>query len=255
MKPEPNRCNCTTLRKASRRISQIYDTALAASGLKTTQRAILAQIGRSEPAAVGSLAEALVMDAGARINLANALWSLGDDAAAAQQADLACAADPGAAEAWIITGAIRLDRGDAAGATAAYRQAVRLRPSLYTAQAGLAAALLAEGQNEAAAQAAAQALALAPDHTHALFTLATARLAMHQPEAALESLDRLIALAQDHARARHNRANALIDLGRLAEAKAELHASIALDPKLKEAWATLGYLLTIQADLPAAIAA
>ena len=32
---------------------------------KTTQRAILAQISRSEPTAVGSLAEALVMDPGA----------------------------------------------------------------------------------------------------------------------------------------------------------------------------------------------
>jgi DNA-binding MarR family transcriptional regulator len=37
---------------------------LAPSGLKTTQRAILAEIGRSEPATVGSLADALVMDAG-----------------------------------------------------------------------------------------------------------------------------------------------------------------------------------------------
>jgi DNA-binding MarR family transcriptional regulator len=59
------RCNCTALRKASRRISQLYDTALAPSGLRTTQRAILAQIGRSEPATVGALAEALVMDSGA----------------------------------------------------------------------------------------------------------------------------------------------------------------------------------------------
>lgn len=59
------RCNCTALRKATRRISQLYDTALAPSGLKTTQRAILAQIARSEPATVGRLAEALVMDAGA----------------------------------------------------------------------------------------------------------------------------------------------------------------------------------------------
>jgi DNA-binding MarR family transcriptional regulator len=58
-------CNCTTLRKASRRISQLYDTALAPSGLKTTQRAILAQISRSEPTTVGALAEALVMDSGA----------------------------------------------------------------------------------------------------------------------------------------------------------------------------------------------
>jgi DNA-binding MarR family transcriptional regulator len=62
---EGGRCNCTALRKASRRISQLYDTALAPSGLKITQRAILAQIGRSEPTTVGKLAEALVMDPGA----------------------------------------------------------------------------------------------------------------------------------------------------------------------------------------------
>lgn len=60
-----SRCHCTTLRKASRRISQLYDAALAPSGLKTTQRAILAQIGRSEPTTVGNLAKTLVMDAGA----------------------------------------------------------------------------------------------------------------------------------------------------------------------------------------------
>jgi hypothetical protein len=35
---------------------------LAPSGLKTTQRAILAEIGRSEPTTVGALADALVMD-------------------------------------------------------------------------------------------------------------------------------------------------------------------------------------------------
>src|SRR5260221_12514536 len=61
---EGSRCNCTALRKASRRISQLYDAGLAPSGLKTTQRAILAEIGRSEPPTVGSLADALVMDAG-----------------------------------------------------------------------------------------------------------------------------------------------------------------------------------------------
>jgi DNA-binding MarR family transcriptional regulator len=59
-----SRCSCTALRKATRRISLLYDAALAPSGLKTTQRAILAQIGRSEPATVGELAEALVMDSG-----------------------------------------------------------------------------------------------------------------------------------------------------------------------------------------------
>jgi DNA-binding MarR family transcriptional regulator len=60
-----SRCSCTALRKATRRISQLYDAALAPSGLKITQRAILAQIGRAGSTNVGMLAEALVMDAGA----------------------------------------------------------------------------------------------------------------------------------------------------------------------------------------------
>ena len=79
-------CSCTTLRKATRRISQLYDTALAPSGLKTTQRAILAQIGRSEPTTVGELAEALVMDSGA---LAHTLKPLERDSL------VAVAVDPG----------------------------------------------------------------------------------------------------------------------------------------------------------------
>ena len=192
---------------------------------------------------------------GARINLANALWSLGDYAKAAQQADIVRAADPAFAEVWIITGAIRLDRGDAGGAADAYAEAARLRPGAFAALAGLAAAFLATGQNEAAERAAEEALALEPGNGHALFTLASAKLARHQPEQALALFDRLITAAPHHARARHNRANALIDLGRLDEAKIGLHASLALDPQLKEAWATLGYLLTIEGDLPDAIAA
>ena len=79
-------CNCTALRKAARRISNLYDMALAPSGLRTTQRAILAEIGRSEPTTVGALAKALVMDAGA---LAHTLKPLERDGL------VAIAVDPG----------------------------------------------------------------------------------------------------------------------------------------------------------------
>jgi len=65
METSESRCSCTALRKATRRISQLYDVALAPSGLKTTQRAILGQISRSQRPTVGHLAEALVMDPGA----------------------------------------------------------------------------------------------------------------------------------------------------------------------------------------------
>ena len=64
-KANVSRCSCTVLRKATRRVSQLYDMALAPSGLKITQRAILAQIGRSETTNISLLADALVMDSGA----------------------------------------------------------------------------------------------------------------------------------------------------------------------------------------------
>ena len=60
-----NICNCTALRKASRRASQLYDEALASIGLRVTQLAILNQIHRMETPAMGELARALVMDRGA----------------------------------------------------------------------------------------------------------------------------------------------------------------------------------------------
>jgi len=58
-------CNCTALRKATRRVSQLYDSALEPCGLRSTQRTILSQIARSGTPALGELAEALVMDRGA----------------------------------------------------------------------------------------------------------------------------------------------------------------------------------------------
>ena len=61
---EPNRCNCVALRKASRRISQFYDSALASSGLRSTQFAVLVELDRraDAPPTIRELSEVLVMD-------------------------------------------------------------------------------------------------------------------------------------------------------------------------------------------------
>jgi DNA-binding MarR family transcriptional regulator len=61
---ERNRCNCALLRKASRRLSQLYDSILAPSGLRSTQCAILAEIDRRQEdfATMRELADALVLD-------------------------------------------------------------------------------------------------------------------------------------------------------------------------------------------------
>jgi DNA-binding MarR family transcriptional regulator len=77
-------CDCTALRKASRRISQLYDIALAPSGLKTTQRAILATIRRAGSLSVRELADRLVMDPG---GLAHTLKPLMRDGLVASEAD------------------------------------------------------------------------------------------------------------------------------------------------------------------------
>ncbi|WP_245410962.1 MarR family winged helix-turn-helix transcriptional regulator [Microvirga flavescens] len=56
------RCNGTALRKASRYLSQFYDAAIAPSGLRGTQKAILATIDRAGPISMGKLADELLID-------------------------------------------------------------------------------------------------------------------------------------------------------------------------------------------------
>jgi DNA-binding MarR family transcriptional regulator len=57
-------CNCGALRKASRRVSRIYDEALAPTGLGSVQHSILAETARwtAQPPTLWELADALVMD-------------------------------------------------------------------------------------------------------------------------------------------------------------------------------------------------
>lgn len=58
-----SKCNCTALRKASRRVSHLYNAALASTGVKSTQYSILAEIELcgAKPPTMRELADALVM--------------------------------------------------------------------------------------------------------------------------------------------------------------------------------------------------
>jgi DNA-binding MarR family transcriptional regulator len=55
-------CNVTSLRKATRHVSQFYDEMLAASGLRATQRAILVYVRQAGSPTIGKLADELVLD-------------------------------------------------------------------------------------------------------------------------------------------------------------------------------------------------
>jgi DNA-binding MarR family transcriptional regulator len=60
--PPQSLCHATNLRKATRRISQLYDVVLAPTGLRSTQRSILMQIARSQTPTMSELAAAMVLD-------------------------------------------------------------------------------------------------------------------------------------------------------------------------------------------------
>jgi DNA-binding MarR family transcriptional regulator len=67
-------CFATSVRKASRRLTQLYDDALAPSGLRSTQFSILAEVAaRTAPPTLMELAEAMVSD---RSSLGHALRPL-----------------------------------------------------------------------------------------------------------------------------------------------------------------------------------
>lgn len=55
-------CNNAMLRRATRKLGQLYDDMLAPSGLKATQQGLLYQIHIGDEPAMGAIAAALVMD-------------------------------------------------------------------------------------------------------------------------------------------------------------------------------------------------
>jgi len=77
-------CNGTALRKATRRVSQLYDTVLAPAGLRGTQRSLMMHIARAGNPTMGELAAALVLD---RSALAHNLKPLERDGFVAVVAD------------------------------------------------------------------------------------------------------------------------------------------------------------------------
>jgi DNA-binding MarR family transcriptional regulator len=55
-------CNNSAIRRAARRMGQVYDDALAPCGLKATQYSLLSQIKRGQGATMRALAKNMVMD-------------------------------------------------------------------------------------------------------------------------------------------------------------------------------------------------
>jgi DNA-binding MarR family transcriptional regulator len=61
-KPGIEMCNCHAVRAAARHVTQAYDAFLAPTGLRTSQFSILANLKRTGPLTINTLAEDMVMD-------------------------------------------------------------------------------------------------------------------------------------------------------------------------------------------------
>jgi DNA-binding MarR family transcriptional regulator len=60
--PPAGLCSGTTLRKAARRVSLLYDGVIAGAGLRSTQMAVLIHVARHGQPTMGELATYLVLD-------------------------------------------------------------------------------------------------------------------------------------------------------------------------------------------------
>ena len=61
MRRQPT-CVCVNLRRLARATTQLYDEALAASGIKVTQYSLLCAVEREQPVAISVLADELDLD-------------------------------------------------------------------------------------------------------------------------------------------------------------------------------------------------
>lgn len=83
-KKDPLICNGAALRKATRRVTQLYDVALGPCGLSVSQRSVLVHIERAGSPTMTELAHAMVLD---RSALAHNLKPLERDGYVLQRRD------------------------------------------------------------------------------------------------------------------------------------------------------------------------
>ena len=163
--------------------------------------------------------------------------------------------EAGDGRALYIRGLLALRNGDAEEAAALLIQALRWQPTHRGMRRNLVRALLTAEHYEAVVHQANAALAGTPDDAELHFARGTALNALGQHARACAAFARALSLRPDHAASWLNMGNASADLDDLASAETLYRTAIRLDAALPEAHASLGYLLTMQSQLPAAIKA
>jgi tetratricopeptide (TPR) repeat protein len=151
---------------------------------------------------------------------------------------------PDYAEAHNNLGLVLIQAGDDQNGIAALREAVRLAPDYAEARANLGAALTPTDPEDAIRELE-RAVALAPTSVKALFNLATAygSSSTHGPASEVEQLRKVIDLAPAFAAAHFALGKALLQDGKVPEAIAALQDAARLEPSSGETHYQLGLAL------------
>jgi len=179
----------------------------------------------------------------------DAAWGLyraGDPPGAERAYERAVEAEPSAAEAWYLLGAMRQVQAKFAEAEDATRRALQFRPDHADALSNLGLLLLTRGEPAEAVSCFREVLRLRPDHADALSNLGNAFQSLGEPEQSLDCYRRAIQFKPDHIDAHICLGNAMQSLGRLPEAIACHDAAVRLAPGHPQAHAfrALARLLT-----------
>lgn len=140
------------------------------------------------------------------------------------------AGDPQSANALVLLGADRRERGDAAKAVTLLTRAVELRPDFLDARFNLGLALADRGLPEAAIQQFTAVIRADPGAAESLAQRGRLLLEKGLAAPALQDLDAALAASPDRPRILHLRGLALAQLGRHAEAVAALLDAAAVAP-------------------------
>ena len=186
---------------------------------------------------------------------------LGDLRGAAEDFDRAIQLDPSAGAVWNSRGTVRLNLQDLRGARDDFQQAVQLEPFNALFRSNLAGAIQMLGDVEGAAREAETAIAQGTSQPLAFVQRGNARYARMDLRGALEDYERAVALAPRLGMARYQRGLARASLEDLQGAIEDYTQSMALDPTLAErvhfnrgmAWFQLGRLAEAEADLDQAL--
>jgi predicted O-linked N-acetylglucosamine transferase (SPINDLY family) len=199
----------------------------------------LVRQGKDALQAVERAAHLLPGEAGAQINLGNALGRLGrlDEAARAFRKGLAL--NPQYADAHAALGNVLLELGRYADAAASYQRALDIAPLVAETHNNLGSALRALGMLDDAVARFRRAIDLEPNFGEAHCNLAIALRLMGRTDEAQAVCSKALEIDSGSTAAWMVLAEALADKGQFAEAEHMLRHVISIDPECPEAWAAI----------------